>query len=104
MSSKTKITFSCSNCGTKYPKWLGQCTVCEEWNTIAEEIVNTKNKNDYKFISKSKAVDINDINYSNDQRIFFSIYFASELSSDVIILAITKSNSDLYLSFKFVFG
>ena len=72
MSSKTKITFSCSNCGTKYPKWLGQCTVCGEWNTIAEEIVNTKNKNDYKFISKSKAVDINDINYSNDQRIFFS--------------------------------
>ena len=72
MSSKTKITFSCSNCGAKYPKWLGQCTVCEEWNTIAEEIVNTKNKNDYKFISKSKAVDINDINYSNDQRIFFS--------------------------------
>ncbi len=72
MSSKTKITFSCSNCGAKYPKWLGQCKVCGEWNTISEEIVNTKNKNDYKFISKTKAVDINDINYSNDQRIFFS--------------------------------
>ena len=37
-----------------------------------KNIVNTKNKNDYKFISKTKAVDINDINYSNDQRIFFS--------------------------------
>ena len=72
MSSKTKITFSCSNCGAKYPKWLGQCTTCGEWNTVAEEIVNTKNKNDYEFISKSKAVNINEINYANDQRIFFS--------------------------------
>ena len=72
MSSKIKLIYSCSNCGAKYPKWLGQCTTCGEWNTVAEEIVNTKNKNDYEFISKSKAVNINEINYANDQRIFFS--------------------------------
>ncbi len=72
MSSKIKLIYSCSNCGAKYPKWLGQCTTCGEWNTVAEEVVNTKNKNDYEFISKSKAVNINEINYANDQRIFFS--------------------------------
>ena len=72
MSSKIKLIYSCSNCGAKYPKWLGQCTTCGEWNTVAEEIVNTKHKNDYEFISKTKAVNINEINYANDQRIFFS--------------------------------
>ena len=46
MSSKIKLIYSCSNCGAKYPKWLGQCTTCGEWNTVAEEIVNTKNKKD----------------------------------------------------------
>ncbi|MHB1222157.1 MAG: DNA repair protein RadA, partial [Gammaproteobacteria bacterium] len=25
-------------CGTLYPKWTGQCTGCNEWNTIVEEI------------------------------------------------------------------
>ena len=73
MSSKIKLIYSCSNCGAKYPKWLGQCTTCGEWNTVAEEIVNTKNKNDYEFISKSKAVNINEINYANDQEFSFQM-------------------------------
>lgn len=38
--SKTKLTYSCQNCGTLYPKWTGQCTGCNEWNTIAEEVAN----------------------------------------------------------------
>ena len=35
--SKHKMTFCCQTCGTLYPKWTGQCTGCQEWNTIAEE-------------------------------------------------------------------
>ena len=26
-------------CGTLYPKWTGQCSGCNEWNTIVEEII-----------------------------------------------------------------
>lgn len=35
--AKTKLTFCCQNCGTLYPKWTGQCTGCQQWNTIVEE-------------------------------------------------------------------
>ncbi len=36
--SKSKLTFCCQTCGTLYPKWTGQCSGCNEWNTIVEEI------------------------------------------------------------------
>ena len=39
--SKSKTIFCCQNCGTIYPKWTGQCTGCNEWNTIAEEVSST---------------------------------------------------------------
>lgn len=35
--SKNKLTFCCQTCGAVYPKWTGQCTSCNEWNTIIEE-------------------------------------------------------------------
>lgn len=36
--AKPKLTYCCQTCGTLYPKWTGQCTGCNEWNTIAEEL------------------------------------------------------------------
>lgn len=39
--AKPKLTFCCQTCGTLYPKWTGQCTGCNEWNTIVEEINQT---------------------------------------------------------------
>lgn len=36
MSKKTKTAFVCSDCGTDYPRWNGQCTSCGAWNTIKE--------------------------------------------------------------------
>ncbi len=36
--AKPKLTYCCQTCGTLYPKWTGQCTGCQEWNTIVEEI------------------------------------------------------------------
>lgn len=38
MAKANKQTFSCQTCGTVYPKWTGQCTGCNGWNTIAEEV------------------------------------------------------------------
>ena len=37
--SKLKTAFFCQNCGAKYPKWLGQCSACKEWNSLVEEVV-----------------------------------------------------------------
>jgi DNA repair protein RadA/Sms len=35
ISSNTTV-YLCSNCGTDYPKWLGQCPNCSEWGTLSE--------------------------------------------------------------------
>lgn len=37
-ASKKKLNFCCQQCGTLHSKWTGQCTGCNEWNTIVEEI------------------------------------------------------------------
>jgi DNA repair protein RadA/Sms len=34
---KSKIIYSCSKCGSQFPKWSGQCDECGAWNSIAEE-------------------------------------------------------------------
>lgn len=34
--AKTKLNYNCSGCGTGFAKWAGQCTACDEWNTIEE--------------------------------------------------------------------
>ena len=36
--TKIKKSFSCSECGTVSPKWIGKCSVCGNWNTYVEEI------------------------------------------------------------------
>lgn len=45
---KTKTTFFCQNCGAQYPKWMGQCQSCGEWNTIVEEVVKKDDKKPWK--------------------------------------------------------
>lgn len=42
--AKVKTAFFCSSCGTQYPKWMGQCTACKQWNTLVEQIVQKEEK------------------------------------------------------------
>jgi len=35
---KTKTQFVCQNCGASYPKWIGKCDNCDEWNTLVEQL------------------------------------------------------------------
>lgn len=37
--AKVKTEYVCASCGAVYPRWLGQCRECGEWNTISEQIV-----------------------------------------------------------------
>ncbi|WP_018693535.1 DNA repair protein RadA [Algicola sagamiensis] len=34
--AKNKTAYVCSDCGSEYPRWQGQCTDCKAWNTISE--------------------------------------------------------------------
>ncbi len=36
--AKAKVRYVCQSCGQSFPKWQGQCSGCEEWNTLAQEL------------------------------------------------------------------
>lgn len=38
MSLKTRITHTCQSCGAQFPKWAGQCSGCNAWNSLVEEV------------------------------------------------------------------
>ncbi len=71
--AKTKTTFFCQNCGSHYAKWQGQCTSCNEWNTIVEEIIEKEEKRSWKQTTTSKKVNkalkIEDIILNKEDRI-----------------------------------
>ena len=66
----TKKIYSCNNCGAKYPKWMGQCGQCGEWNTVEEEIIKSKKKSEPNIIlNKSKLKEIKEIDAETTERI-----------------------------------
>ena len=68
--ASTKKIFSCNNCGAKYPKWMGQCSQCGEWNTVDEEIIQSKKKSEPNIIlNKSKLKEIKEIDAETTERI-----------------------------------
>ncbi len=36
MAKKQETAFVCTDCGADFTRWLGQCSVCKEWNTVKE--------------------------------------------------------------------
>lgn len=36
---KSKTNFVCQQCGTTYAKWVGQCSNCNSWNSLVEQII-----------------------------------------------------------------
>ena len=68
--ASTKKIYSCNNCGAKYPKWMGQCSQCGEWNTVDEEIIKSKKKSEPNIIlNKSKLKEIKEIDAETTERI-----------------------------------
>lgn len=73
--AKTKTTFFCQNCGTQYAKWQGQCNACKEWNTLVEEVIDSKPEKTWKPTNTaapkriSKPQRINDIKIGKEIRI-----------------------------------
>lgn len=70
---KTKTSFFCQNCGTEYTKWMGQCNVCNQWNTIVEEIIQKEEKRNWKQSGTakqfSKPLKIAEIKLNSEERI-----------------------------------
>jgi len=43
MAKVKESVFVCSNCGNEFPKWVGQCSMCGEWNSL-REVRNTSHR------------------------------------------------------------
>jgi len=73
--AKVKTAFYCQSCGAQYAKWQGQCNSCKQWNTIAEEVIQTPQKNDWKSPTTkvvkraSKPLRINEIDMTQEARL-----------------------------------
>lgn len=39
--AQTKKIFKCSSCGAAYPRWQGNCTTCDAWNSVEEQVLET---------------------------------------------------------------
>ncbi len=36
--AKARSSFVCQTCGASYPKWVGKCENCGEWNSLVEQV------------------------------------------------------------------
>jgi DNA repair protein RadA/Sms len=69
---KTKITYTCSNCGYRSARWQGRCPSCESWNTFVEEQSTSVKKSN--IISKNeKPILISEIKDFKTERLKFGI-------------------------------
>ncbi|HEY6897096.1 MAG TPA: DNA repair protein RadA [Rhodocyclaceae bacterium] len=39
--AKAKTVYTCTECGASYPKMMGQCPGCAQWNTLVETVAET---------------------------------------------------------------
>ena len=71
--AKVKTSFFCQNCGAQHAKWMGQCSVCNEWNTIVEEVVQKEKTGGWKESNRSKntskPLKIEEIQLNSEERI-----------------------------------
>ncbi|MFO0676730.1 MAG: DNA repair protein RadA [Polyangiaceae bacterium] len=40
--SKLAVRFVCQKCGASFPKWMGRCSTCGEWNGLVEEVAERR--------------------------------------------------------------
>ncbi len=69
--AKIKTAYICQNCGNREAKWIGQCSVCSEWNTFEEEVLE-KSTGIVSSVSKKVAAKpqrIKDITFEKETRI-----------------------------------
>jgi DNA repair protein RadA/Sms len=75
--AKRKSKFVCQSCGYESPKWMGKCPGCGAWNTMIEELEQTKAGRKGAFVHSSqttlsKPVPIKTIETSSEPRIHTS--------------------------------
>lgn len=71
LMTRTKTRFLCSACGATATKWMGRCPQCQEWNTLAEELIpeRTSAFTEKKEAEKAIPVLLDEISTNGEMRI-----------------------------------
>lgn len=58
--AKQTVSYCCSECGTVFPKWVGKCTACGNWNTVIEDSIDVQpNSSSFSKVShKAQKIDL----------------------------------------------
>jgi DNA repair protein RadA/Sms len=69
--NKTKVIWSCRECGHSQSKWSGSCAQCQNWNTLVEEVMVEEKKQRFeaKLAKSAKPLRISEINPKECQRL-----------------------------------
>ena len=68
MAKAKKSVYFCQNCGHEESKWLGQCPMCKEWNTFAEEKVVSIKAQKSSGEKQVQAVTLSSVTTDEDER------------------------------------
>ena len=65
---KLKSIYVCTKCNIESPKWSGQCSHCNSWNTLVEDVVNVGKKEiKYKAIPVKPVLSISDVQFKESR-------------------------------------
>lgn len=71
--AKVKTLFNCTECGAPSPKWVGQCSSCQAWNTLEETVAKaTSGSRESRFDTLAPPAAVRlliDVNAENISRI-----------------------------------
>ncbi|MFN0300765.1 MAG: DNA repair protein RadA [Burkholderiales bacterium] len=54
--AKSKAVYVCGECGGESPKWQGQCSHCNAWNSLSEALIERSAQNRFSTIAKRSTV------------------------------------------------
>jgi len=69
--AKARTVFICQNCGAESAKWLGKCLLCNEWNTLVEEVIKKEPASKGALVSSSqtsKPITLEQITFTHGER------------------------------------
>lgn len=70
--AKTKTQFICQNCAQAFPRWTGQCSNCGAWNTLVEEVVESKKTTLGSQATAAKGISFSQVDLVKDAKKRFS--------------------------------
>ena len=68
---KDKTVYTCTECGSSSPKWLGKCPGCGAWNSLVESVTESAQATKNRFASLAKTAEVallSEINATDFQR------------------------------------